>query len=192
MHLPFVDIYTKNSVTYYFMGIFAADDSELAVQSIKCLRRVDVAIVGLNPTGRLDVCPPSICVYVVLCRYRPCNRADHPSRESYRLRVKIGSSRIMQMANRSESLMRKLGEENVCNLTLISCYGFRPNLCSLSLHGTQVLASFCPSDDICSFLVIHLSLLIYLRSLFIGTVCRALVLFSFIFLYSYLISRCQS
>jgi hypothetical protein len=35
--------------------------------------RLNTGIVGLNPTEGMDVCLRLFCVYVVLCRYRPCD-----------------------------------------------------------------------------------------------------------------------
>jgi hypothetical protein len=50
--------------------------------------RLNTGIVVSNPCRGMNVRLHLFCVYVVLCRYRPCDRVDHTSEESYRLSIR--------------------------------------------------------------------------------------------------------
>jgi hypothetical protein len=53
--------------------------------------------MGSNPTRGMDVCRRFFCVHVVLCRYRPSDRADPPPKFSdqqyFRCRLIIGGGK---------------------------------------------------------------------------------------------------
>jgi hypothetical protein len=67
--------------------------------ALSAFARPNTGIVGLDPTGGMDVFLCIFCVCVVLCTQRPWDRADHPSGESYRP-CKIRGSKLILMGNR--------------------------------------------------------------------------------------------
>jgi hypothetical protein len=57
----------------------------------------------------MDAYPRFFCVCVVLCRWWPCDRADHTSKEFYQLAIRF-IVQINSDGNRPEWLIRKKGE----------------------------------------------------------------------------------
>jgi hypothetical protein len=73
----------------------------------------NTGIVGLNATRGMGVCPRFLCVCVVLCRERPCDRAGSPVQGVLPTVYKIHSSRLILMGNRPEGSIRKCRREGL-------------------------------------------------------------------------------
>jgi hypothetical protein len=74
--------------------------------------RLNTEIMGSNPTRGMDVCVRLFCVCVVLCRERPCDRADHSSKEPYRLFTTSIISELILNGNRPDSRIRQRYNNN--------------------------------------------------------------------------------
>jgi hypothetical protein len=59
----------------------------------------------------MNVCPRFFCGCVVLCRQRPCDRADNPAKESYRLSIRSIFPDYFRWENKPEGLIRRIKEE---------------------------------------------------------------------------------
>jgi hypothetical protein len=73
--------------------------------------RSNTEIVDSNPTRGMDICKRFFWLYV-LCRERPCDRTDHPSKVSYQLPCIIHSSRLILMGTGQRALSVKIEEED--------------------------------------------------------------------------------